>query len=38
MLRSQEEMSPARYYYPVLRGLEIKIAEKLEYLKKLDKK
>lgn len=32
-----DEMKPGRYYYPVDRGLEIKIAEKLAELRKLDK-
>ena len=32
-----EEMQPERYYYPVNRGLEIKIAEKLAQLRELDK-
>ncbi len=32
-----DEMSPVRYYYPVERGLEIKIAEKLAQLRELDK-
>ena len=32
-----EEMAPVRYYYPVERGLEIKIAEKLAQLRELDK-
>ncbi|MEN8167384.1 MAG: replication-associated recombination protein A [Pseudomonadota bacterium] len=31
-----DELRGQRYYYPVDRGLEIKIAEKLAYLKKLD--
>lgn len=33
-----QELKGRRYYYPVARGLEIRIAEKLEYLKSLDKK
>ncbi len=33
-----ESLKGRRYYYPVSRGLEIKIAEKLDYLKSLDKK
>jgi len=33
-----EEMQETQYYYPVSRGLEIKIAEKLKYLRSLDKK
>ena len=32
-----DEMGPVRYYYPVERGLEIKIAEKLAHLRELDK-
>ena len=32
-----EEMGEKRYYHPVARGLEIKIAEKLSQLRKLDK-
>ncbi len=32
-----DEVRPARYYEPVPRGLELKIAEKLAYLRKLDK-
>ena len=32
-----DEMGPVRYYYPVERGLEIKIAEKLAQLRELDK-
>ncbi len=32
------EMGEKQYYHPVDRGLEIKIAEKLQYLRKLDKK
>jgi hypothetical protein len=32
-----EEMGEKRYYHPVARGLEIKIAEKLSHLRKLDK-
>ncbi len=31
-------MAPVRYYQPVSRGLEIKIAEKLAHLRELDKK
>ena len=33
-----ESFGERRYYYPVDRGLEIKIAEKLAYLRELDKK
>jgi putative ATPase len=33
-----EEMPEKRYYYPVSRGLEIKIAEKLAHLHELDQK
>ena len=33
-----DEMSPRQYYYPVDRGLEIKIAEKLKRLSELDSK
>jgi putative ATPase len=33
-----ENMKEQRYYYPVPRGLEIKIAEKLAHLRELDKK
>lgn len=33
-----EEMEPVRFYRPVDRGLEIKIAEKLERLRELDRK
>ena len=33
-----EEMPEQQYYFPVDRGLEIKIAEKLKYLRELDKK
>jgi putative ATPase len=33
-----EEMGERRYYKPVPRGLEIKIAEKLAHLRELDKK
>jgi putative ATPase len=33
-----DELAQRRYYYPVARGLEIKIAEKLEYLREMDKK
>jgi len=33
-----DELEEQKYYYPVPRGLEIKIAEKLAYLKELDKK
>jgi putative ATPase len=32
-----ENMPPRQYYHPVPRGMEIKIAEKLAHLKKLDK-
>jgi putative ATPase len=32
-----EELEGMRFYQPVARGLEIKIAEKLEYLRELDK-
>lgn len=32
-----EEMGEKQYYFPVERGLEIKIKEKLEHLRKLDK-
>ena len=32
-----EELKGKRYYHPVARGLEIKIAEKLEHLRELDK-
>jgi putative ATPase len=32
-----DEMSPVSYYHPVDRGLEIKIGEKLSYLRKLNK-
>lgn len=32
-----DELSDQQYYFPVLRGLEIKIAEKLEQLRKKDK-
>lgn len=31
-----EEMEPRHYYQPVNRGLELKISQKLEYLRKLD--
>ena len=31
-----EELEPRRYYQPVLRGLELKIGQKLEYLRGLD--
>ncbi|MCK9236750.1 MAG: replication-associated recombination protein A [Thiopseudomonas sp.] len=31
-----EDMTPQQYYQPVPRGLEIKIAEKLEFLRQLD--
>ncbi len=33
-----ENMKPRNYYQPVSRGLEIKISEKLAYLRELDKK
>lgn len=33
-----DEMGPVRYYQPVARGLELKIAEKLAHLRELDKK
>ena len=33
-----EDMAGARYYFPVDRGLEQKIAEKLERLRELDMK
>ena len=33
-----EDMEPVRYYRPVARGLELKIAEKLARLRDLDKK
>ncbi len=33
-----EELGERRYYQPVLRGLEIKIGEKLNYLRSLDRK
>jgi len=33
-----DEMKDTQYYYPVNRGLEIKIADKLKYLRSLDKK
>lgn len=33
-----EEIKDRRYYYPVNQGLEIKIAEKLEYFRAMDKK
>lgn len=33
-----DEMEPAQYYFPAERGLEIKIAEKLKYLKSLNEK
>jgi len=33
-----QELGERRYYYPVERGLEIKIAEKLAHLRELDKK
>ncbi|MEJ2687566.1 MAG: replication-associated recombination protein A [Gammaproteobacteria bacterium] len=33
-----EDMTPVRYYRPVERGLELKIAEKLAHLRDLDKK
>ena len=32
-----DDMAPRQYYHPVDRGLEIKIAEKLAYLRSLDK-
>jgi putative ATPase len=32
-----EELQNRRYYHPVERGLEVKIGEKLQYLRKLDK-
>ncbi|MCV6605610.1 MAG: recombination factor protein RarA, partial [Porticoccaceae bacterium] len=32
-----EELKDTRYYHPVLRGLEQKIAEKLQHLKSLDR-
>jgi putative ATPase len=32
-----EQMQAPEYYRPVPRGLEIKIAEKLKYLRELDK-
>jgi putative ATPase len=31
-----EELKDARFYHPVVRGLEEKIKEKLEYLRSLD--
>jgi putative ATPase len=31
-----DELKERRYYYPVTRGLEIKIGEKLDYLRSLD--
>ncbi|MCL5669053.1 MAG: recombination factor protein RarA, partial [Gammaproteobacteria bacterium] len=33
-----QELGERRYYHPVERGLEIKIAEKLAHLRALDKK
>ncbi len=33
-----ENVTPKKYYFPVDRGLEIKISEKLKFLKSLDKK
>ncbi len=33
-----DDMAPVQYYQPVPRGLEIKIAEKLAYLRELDRK
>ncbi len=33
-----EELEPRRYYRPVARGLELKIAEKLKHLRELDEK
>ncbi len=33
-----EEMEPRNYYRPPLRGLEIKIAEKLQRLQELDRR
>ena len=33
-----DELTPRRYYHPVQRGMEIKIAEKLERLAELDRK
>jgi putative ATPase len=33
-----DDMEPARYYQPAPRGLEIRIAEKLAYLRELDRK
>jgi putative ATPase len=32
-----EDMAPATYYHPVPRGLEIRIGEKLERLRRLDR-
>jgi putative ATPase len=32
-----DDMKPRKYYYPVNRGLEIKIAEKLAILRERDK-
>lgn len=32
-----QELTDARYYYPVERGLEIKIKQRLDYLRQLDK-
>ena len=31
-----DELEPRRYYHPVNRGLELKIGQKLEYLRSLD--
>jgi putative ATPase len=33
-----EETGERHYYHPVARGLELKIAERLEYFRELDKK
>jgi len=33
-----EGLKDRRYYHPVARGLELRIAEKLDYLRSLDKK
>jgi putative ATPase len=33
-----EEMDNKQYYFPTDRGLEVKIAEKIRYLRTLDKK
>ena len=33
-----DEMGERRYYHPVARGVEIKIAEKMAYLRSLDQK